>query len=179
MHKGGNAELPETAPEVSADNQLEDVAPGEPWSAGVRKIYRYWLSRRPPGRLPGRQHIDPVDIPDLLRGLWLIEVTRDPLRFRYRLVGTRIVEALGFDPTGRWLDEAHPHSLSVPGFYARYERVAKTGVPSRRKGTALLWRNRDHRAIENILLPLAADGTTVDIIMVYTVIFRIDGSEVD
>ena len=157
---------------------VDDVAPELPWSEGVSEAFAYWVSRRPQGLLPGRQHIDPTEIPRLLRGLWLIDVARNPFRFRYRLVGTRIVEALGMDPTGRWLDEAHPHARTVPGFFKRYERAVETGVPSRRRGTALLWSNRDHRAIENILLPLAADGRTVDMLMVYTAIFRLDGSEV-
>jgi len=158
---------------------VEDVAPEIPWGSGVRRAYEYWLGQRPGGGLPGRQHIDPTDIPFLLRGLWLIDVAREPFRFRYRLVGTRIVEAMGRDPTGLWLEEAHPHASSVPGFFLRYERVAQTGIPSRRRGTALLWSHRDYREIENILLPLAADGKTVDMIMVYTSVYRVDGSEVD
>jgi hypothetical protein len=153
------------------------VSADQPWGRGVRLAYEYWLGRRPDGALPGRRHIDPTDIPHLLRGLWLIDVAREPFRLRYRLVGTRIVEAMGRDPTGLWLDDAHPHARKVPGFFARYLRVVETGVPSRRKGTALLWNHRDYREIENILLPLAADGKTVDMIMVYTSIYRVDGSE--
>jgi hypothetical protein len=168
----------ETIQNFVPSTPVEDTSPDEPWGSGVREAYLYWLGRRPPGALPARGHIDPIEIPRLLRGLWLIDVVRLPLRFRYRLVGTRIVEAMGKDPTGQWLDEAHPHARGTPAFFSRYERAVGTGTPSRRKGTALLWSHRDYREIENILLPLAADGKTVDMIMVYTSIYRTDGSEV-
>ncbi len=155
---------------------LEDLSPEEPWSENVKAAYQYWLSKYVPDRLPGRQQIDPVEIPRLLPGIWLLDISRVPFRLRYRLVGTSIVDAMGFDPTGRWLDEAHPHTRENPDFFARYERVSEMKITSRRKGRALLWTHNDYRTVENIVLPLASDGHRVDIIMVYTAIFRRDGS---
>ena len=39
------------------------------WHPRVARLYRYWLSIHPPGGgLPGRQHFDPVDVPELLPG---------------------------------------------------------------------------------------------------------------
>lgn len=90
--------------------------------------------------------------------------------------GNIVGGAMGFDPTGRYLDEAHPHVGATPGFFARYEQVAATGIPSRRRGKALLWRRNEYREIENILLPLASDGRTVDMIMIYTSLLRSDGA---
>lgn len=101
---------------------------------------------------------------------------RSPFRLKYRLVGSSIVDAMGFDPTGRWLDEAHPHVRDIPDFFARYERVAENRIASRRKGQTLLWAHVDYRTIENIVMPLASDGSQVDIVMIYTAIFRLDGS---
>ncbi len=163
-----------------ADNRLpptvDDKSPNEPWGEGVRKAHAYWLSKWTPTRLPGRNNIDPLDFPELWRGVWLLDVFYRPFRLRYRLVGTLLVEAMGFDPTGRYLDESHPHVGATPGFFARYEQVAATGIPSRRRGKALLWRHDDYREVENILLPLASDGRTVDIIMIYTSLLRSDGT---
>ena len=60
----------------------------------------YLAGVAPPGRLPGRQHIDPVDFPTLLPFVNLVDVEREQgegeqgardagrMRFRYRLVGT-------------------------------------------------------------------------------------------
>src|SRR5258708_34032350 len=81
------------------------------------ELYRYWLALHPArGLIPGRQHFDPVDVPRLLPLLWLIEFQRHPLRFKYRLVGTEHVQALGRDPTSQWLDEVHVRFTTSSGY---------------------------------------------------------------
>jgi hypothetical protein len=65
----------------------------------------YWLAIKGDRPLPERSDLEPSDIPRLLPYLALTEVHHQPLRFRYRLVGTRITEMAGRDATGRWLDE--------------------------------------------------------------------------
>lgn len=84
------------------------------WHKRTRDLFCYWTSVHPAKGLPGRQHIDPLDIPDLLPGLWLLDVQHDPFRLRYRLVGTAIVQAYGRETTGQWLDESHPQLTSNP-----------------------------------------------------------------
>src|SRR5579859_1220842 len=83
------------------------------WHPMVRRFYEYWLSIAPPGRLPGRQHVRPEDIVPLLSRLWMVDVFRDPLRFRYRLVGTNVVNAIGCELTGRWLEEVQPEVIAT------------------------------------------------------------------
>jgi hypothetical protein len=156
--------------------QFEDLSPEVPWNENVKAAYQYWLSKCSGDRIPSRGSIDPVEIPRLLSGIWLLDVQRSPFRLKYRLVGTSIVDAMGFDPKGRWLDEAHPHVREKPNFFARYVRAAEKGVASRRRGPASLWDHVEYRTIENVVLPLATDGFQVDILMVYTALFRIDGS---
>ena len=93
----------------------------------LRRLYDHWLSLRPAaGGLPGRQHIDPAAIRDLLPWIWMVDVERNPLRFRYRLLGTEQVHAMERDFTGRFLDEAHPSfvaSVSYPQYVAAAERA--------------------------------------------------------
>ncbi len=152
---------------------FEDMNPGVPLDPDIAEIYDYWHGLAPDRLLPGRQHVDPADIPArLLPSLWLLDVQREPFRLRYRLVGTAIVEAMRADPTGKFLDDAHPHVKSRAAFFERYARVAHTGIPSRRRGIAQLWIHADFREIENLILPLASDGRNVDIIMVTTKLFR-------
>ena len=146
---------------------FEDMNPGVPLDPDIAAIYDYWCELAPEQMLPGRQHVDPAKMPArLLPSIWLLDVQHEPFRLRYRLVGTGIVEAMRADPTGKWLDEAHPHVKSRPEFFERYERVARTGIPSRRRGIAQLWIHADFREIENLMLPLASDGEKVDIVMV-------------
>ena len=73
--------------------------------ADIKLFYEYWRSITPEGRLPGRQHFDPISIPQLLSNLWLIEVHREPLRFWRRLVGSKIEEFAGMSPTGGWVGD--------------------------------------------------------------------------
>ncbi|HVM81635.1 MAG TPA: PAS domain-containing protein [Stellaceae bacterium] len=152
---------------------LKNVA--EPWHPDIAGIHDYWRSIHPGTGLPGRQHVDALEIPrELLPRIWLLDIQAEPFRLRYRLVGTEIVRAIGREVTGQWLDDAHPHLKDEPDYLARYREVLATGMPSWRRGRAMLWTHQDYREIENILLPLARDGASVDMIMVLTVLYRWD-----
>lgn len=66
-----------------------------------RAFAAYWGSLpRTPGGVPRRRDFDPCALPSLLPHM-LIHDLSDPANSVLRLVGTRIVERLGFDPTGR------------------------------------------------------------------------------
>ena len=39
-----------------------------------RRLAEYLAAKAPPGKLAGRQHIDPLEIPDLLPHLMLVDV---------------------------------------------------------------------------------------------------------
>ena len=145
------------------------------WHPDIARIHGYWRSIHPPVGLPGRQHLDALEVPkDLLPRIWLLDIQAEPLRLRYRLVGTEIVRTIGREVTGQWLDEAHPHLKGDLDYLARYRRVMATRAPSWRRGRAMLWTHQDYREIENILLPFARDGVGVDMIMVLTVLYRWD-----
>ncbi len=148
------------------------------WHPKIREIYEYWRRIHPaPGTLPGRQHFDPLQIHTLLPNIWLIDVIRPQLRFRYRLVGTRITEALG-DTTGQWLDDVHPDFHPGSPTHQNYLSIANGGAPSWRRGPPMLMAYSERCAeIERLLLPLASDGATVDVIVALTVMFGLDGTE--
>src|SRR5260221_4821858 len=114
------------------------------WHPSIQRFYDYWLSIAPPGKLPGRQHVIPEDLGPLLPRLWMLDVHRHPLRFRYRLVGTLIVWSLGREVTGQWLDELHPDGTLKTTLYDRYCYVAETGRPTWRHGETI-WDRRPGR----------------------------------
>jgi hypothetical protein len=147
------------------------------WHPLVRQFYDYWLRIAPPGRLPGRQHIRPEDIVPLLSRLWMLDVFRDPPRFRYRLVGTAITRSVQRELTGLWLDEAQPESIKNPNLRDRYRFILGTGQATWRRGQTLWDRDPNHRLVENCLAPLATDGETVDKIIAVSVIFDANGRE--
>lgn len=138
------------------------------WSPRVRAFYDYWLRIHPPGRLPGRQHFDPCDIPKLLAGIWLIDVQRVPLRLRYRLIGTDIVKALGREMTGEWLDDAHPHIKHHPSFLTIYHHIVFDAAVYWMRGQPVLKHLEKFSSLENVRVPLATDGRTVDMVASYS-----------
>lgn len=130
----------------------------------LRDLLAYWQRRRPAAdRLPGRADIDPADIPTLLPHVFLVDVRRAPLVYRYRLFGTELAEAYGRDITGKVLDE-----LFTDGFRKAvalvFNHVVDHRAPLRTFGT-MAWREKHHLRFEAIQLPLAADGAAVDMIL--------------
>ncbi|MEX2631421.1 MAG: PAS domain-containing protein [Tistlia sp.] len=153
------------------------AAPEAPdrWHPRIRALYDYWAGLRPGGTLlPGRQHLDPIDIPALLPWVWLFDVQRQPLRFRVRLLGTKHYEQMLRDPTGRWVDEAYP-SFASQTTYPDYLKVAVEGRISYRKGPPAYHVDSGCSLLERIMLPLARDGRSVDMILGLTLYFRADG----
>lgn len=138
----------------------------------IRALFQYWQSihrdpEHPESELPGRQHLDPMDIPQLLPNIWMIDVTHEPLRFRFRLVGTEIVKFTGRDATGKWLDEIYPDYQNSDAY--RFHRAcALSGRPAYRKGSVLSNPGRDYIEAERLYLPLAENGKDVDILLIMT-----------
>ncbi|MEN8197897.1 MAG: PAS domain-containing protein, partial [Pseudomonadota bacterium] len=73
----------------------------------VQRFHAYWRAKCSDGRLPGRADIDPLDIPDLLPGIVLMDVAREKkrLRFRVRLAGTMVCNVHRRDITGEWVED--------------------------------------------------------------------------
>ena len=70
----------------------------------IGELHEWWLAHRN-GDIPDRACLDPVDFTHLLPSILLSEVVHQPFRVRFRLVGTKVVEAIGLDITGQFLDE--------------------------------------------------------------------------
>ncbi|MDF1792227.1 MAG: PAS domain-containing protein [Thalassobaculaceae bacterium] len=129
--------------------------------------YAYWQARKPSmALLPSRQDLDPLEMPrSLLPWINLIEVHTTGLhrRYRHRLVGTGIVDMRNRDGTGRWFEELYDEARS-----ARVRRildlVVNDGHP-RILEDDLGNTGRSYRTLHSLVLPLATDGVTVDMLM--------------
>lgn len=116
------------------------------------------------GNLPSpRTDIDPLDLGFVLGNLSLVDVLDQPLRFRLRLQGTQPVQRLGYDLTGRFVDE-----FPDPEYREVVLRTYRTAVEQRRPVRQVREAMMDlkSRRYEIIVLPLAADGTMIDMLMV-------------
>jgi hypothetical protein len=133
--------------------------------AALQRLYDYWCSKRRGARLPGREEIDPLELPDLLPKLFLLDVVTSGAarRYRFRLTGTEFVNAFGPHLTGRWVDEIGPPGRTGP-LIAAYETVVATRRPH-------FWRSvikppdRNPLRYRRLICPLAADGETVDMLI--------------
>jgi len=89
-------------------------------SALVIGGFRYWDSKRTGDQIPARSAFDPlIEIPALVRFMMLKDVQRDPLDFRYRLVGTGLRTHMTTDWTGKWMSQSRvsapaKHDLGLP-----------------------------------------------------------------
>jgi hypothetical protein len=146
----------------------EGVFPAQAKDPRFRELFDYWLSKTPPGRLPGRQHIDPLEIPHLLPGVALFDVLRNgtALRFRWRLLGTALVDAIGDDYTGRFVDEVGLLTIKYEAVHRVFSEIVHDKKPNYWE-TPLTRGGRDFICLQRLALPLAGDGNTVDMIIGY------------
>lgn len=129
----------------------------------LRRLYELWKVKRG-GRIgPSRAELGPFDLRFILGNILLIDVLRDPLRFRYRLCGTNIVARAGFDLTGRFVDE-HPEPQFRQAALGSYTKVAETRAPLQVVRDEIF--DERSRRYEGLLLPLSSDGNVVDMIIV-------------
>ena len=70
-----------------------------------------WRDRCRDGRLPARADFEPRDFAGHLGWIVLADVEQQPLRFRYRLIGTQVTAMAGRDMSGRYLDEIYPPEI--------------------------------------------------------------------
>jgi hypothetical protein len=128
-------------------------------------LYRYWDGKRGGRAMPARRDLDPSEIVRLLPHIYMVDVDSDPLRFRYRLIGTAIVNFLGRDYTRRAVDAA---TYGEGEILARLLRLFTTVVETRRpvayKGNIWYVSGRGWRDVEALLMPLSSDGSRIDII---------------
>ncbi|MPZ11120.1 MAG: PAS domain-containing protein [Kiloniellaceae bacterium] len=129
----------------------------------LRRLYNYWWSRCRNGAMPSRRDIDPLDIPDLLPNLFLLDVVGNAEDFVFRLAGSLVEDAFSMPLRGKSITEIQK-AAGTPIPVAQHIEVARGGGPRYREGSVLV-AGRDHLRTQRLLLPLSTDGGTVDVLM--------------
>jgi hypothetical protein len=135
-------------------------------SQEMNQIHAYWQAKRGERRMPSRWDINPTEIPRLLRNLMLIDVLYAPIRFRYRLIGTNVVDATGENRTGKCFDTVD-FITANPIVREQYVAAVTSGEPVHSTEPFQRLDNRLEYEVERLLLPLSSDGVAVDMILVY------------
>ncbi len=142
---------------------LEDQADalrGEPM---LQSLFRLWDSARNGRRMPARRDFTPESLRPWLGNLALIDVTHNPTRMHYRLVGIHIVDNLKRDPTGKTMDDVVVDPANNPATQGLY-RCLVHGEPMYevmppRCGGMFSFN------CARISLPLSNDGQTINMIL--------------
>jgi hypothetical protein len=145
------------------------VLPSEASEAEFRELLAYWQSKLVPGRLPGRQHIDPTELqPRHLSQLLLLEVVtsataRHRRRYRFRVAGTGFSAIAGRDVTGLHYDEVGAPERAMPVIRA-LDLVVERKAPVFLSGRLSI-PSQDYIWVKRLGLPLAHDGDNVDMVL--------------
>lgn len=126
------------------------------------RLYGYWLERHVGDRPPGRADLDPLEFPYAVGFVTLVDVEHDPLRFRFRLVASPVTQHLGYELTGRLLDEV-PEPAMRRYLDESYRRLVAARRPLHECGERVLdgrvWRH------ESLLLPCCRPDGLVNMII--------------
>jgi len=87
----------------------------------------------------------------------------EPLGFRHRLIGTEIVDKLGRDATGHWVD-AELYGEAAPQIFDGLRVIVEEMRPYRRL-TRLDWHTRNWLGMEAVEMPLVDETGAVNKIL--------------
>ncbi len=137
-------------------------------AAGARaheELFAYWASRREGARLPCRANIHPAHFKRHLPTVSLIDVVQGAAAYRLRLAGTGLYSIYGREITGLTIEELC-NSAAADYWRSELDNVVRERRPA--VGVHNLgWRGAPHLSILWIRLPLASNGTDVDMILGY------------
>jgi hypothetical protein len=133
-------------------------------TAILQRLYRDWDSRRGGREFPSRADFDVLDFKYVIGQLALIDVSYDPLRFRFRLHGTGISQRVGYEMTGKEVDDL-PSPLVRASVRRHYSEVVGRRTPIVEARERQI---RDDSIVDSeaLALPLSSDGKTIDMLMV-------------
>jgi hypothetical protein len=135
-------------------------------------LYSYWVRRCGSRTMPCRADINPRDIVPVIPLVFIADICQ-PLRFRFRLVGTAICDRWHEDLTGRWLDELG-FDGELEAVLEQYASVARTGTPRIDKEEFV---NEDSRYLhyQRLLLPLSEEGQMPNMLIGIQKALGVDG----
>ena len=131
-------------------------------------IFAYWDRKRAGRTMPARGDIDPVELgPKVLPHVLITEALNEQGRWRYRfrLAGTALKEALGLDITGNYIDVLNPNRRYAAYIENLYGKVMETRRPVFSSSVAMTMDSRSRRTTCRLICPLSADGSMVNMFL--------------
>jgi len=143
---------------MSLNDPSLDQVREEILSPSVRDGFDYWVALCAGRRFPTRREIDPTAIPRQLLKISLVDVSRDPLDFRIRLVGQHVRDRMGA-MAGKRVAETVAPGQGLEKLLSRYSRCATEERPIRAlfRFTSLI-PPHDEIWVEAVSCPLAGEA---------------------
>lgn len=146
--------------EAFGSDQSEQELQSRIRSPKVRLVFKHWRDCRNGRALPRRSDIDPATMREALPHITVTQLSYDPFRVLYRLVGTEVARWSKQDFTSRYADELvfQDDDRDWTDYYRQVveQKTACFGVT--------YWRETQARPywIEHMICPLSSDGFTID-----------------
>tara|TARA_Y100000588_G_C13720347_1_gene696966 strand:+ start:144 stop:656 length:513 start_codon:yes stop_codon:yes gene_type:complete len=134
----------------------------------IARFVEYWGSLRQGDLLPRRGDLDPIEIPELLPSIRLLDIEGDPARFRVRLTGDKVRAHFGTGNVGGYLDEILVDFENRES-YANCMTAIAERRPVWHRGVCDLNPDKEFVPLERVMAPLATDGETVDGIIIVSI----------
>jgi len=113
--------------------------------------------------MPARRDLDPVlEIPKVVPWVVLVDVSHNPLDFRFRLIGSGVVDRSRTNYTGKFFSEMS-HIGPDSDLWLNRATVVETGTPLRCQ-PPYVGHAHGVRSVVEIHLPLSDDDTAVNMI---------------
>lgn len=133
----------------------------------LRTLAELWGSKRRDETIPCRSDFSDDDLRPWFGNLLMVDVVDGPHQFRFRLMGTSLVDAAHRELTGKFFDEADisGYEPDVLDDYAAVLQIRAPVCRTRRYSPAPGTFMEHWRIYERLLLPLARDGNSIDRIL--------------
>lgn len=128
----------------------------------LRRVHQVWVELKAERPFPLRAEISPERLGFILGQVTIIDVLREPLNFRYRLVGTKIEDAGRRGDKGKTIDQVEPEAYRQMVVSA-FQEVVETGQPVFQQISYL--HHQTVVSFERLVLPFSQSGGEVDVLL--------------
>jgi hypothetical protein len=127
--------------------------------ADLKFALDYWFRKRAGRLAPRRADIDPADIAPLLPRVMLVDVSTDPIDFRFRLAGTGLFKIHGEELTKKRAQDLEPAAYGALIHRHYCDALARRAPVAHRVQIECETRRS---AYLRIILPLSEDGAAIN-----------------
>lgn len=134
----------------------------EPAHPHCRTLLAYWIARLQPDGMMLRSDFNPLDMPQAMGGMFVVEPVDGGANMRYRLVGSENEHRLGRKFTGQLFTDSYSPEMAAEQI-AFHKRIIETKRPACLRGR-FIGVDLEHVHYEAIYLPVRTEAGAVQVI---------------